>query len=148
MKSTITLLLIIIGLNANTQDISKCTWLVGTWTGPGFGGSFEEVWSEPDENGIMMGMFRYLNPAGEIQFYEFWLLDSSGMRLKHFNADFSGWEEKSDFVTFNMIETTDTKVSMKSLSYELMENGEMEIQLTLKNEGKVKTEVFRLKRKE
>lgn len=147
MRTTITCLLVLIGVTTYAQDTDKRSWLIGTWSGPGFGGTFEEVWSPPDSKGTMMGMFRYIDGEDNVQFYEFWLLDSTGMKLKHFNPDFSGWEEKSDFVDFEMIEVTDKKVALNGLSYELLASGELEIKLRLKNGEAVKNHVFQLKRK-
>lgn len=148
MKTFLTTLLFTIGIALSAQNTSTCTWLTGTWSGPGFGGTFEETWSEPDANGILMGMFRYTDSAGAVQFYEYWLLDSTGMKLKHFNPDFVGWEEKAGFVEFDMISVTDRKVSLNGLSYELLPTGEMEIRLRMKHGSDVKTEVFLLTKRE
>jgi hypothetical protein len=37
-------------------DINNYTWLAGHWTGDGFGGVSDEVWSLP-ANGTMMGVY-------------------------------------------------------------------------------------------
>lgn len=130
-----------------TSQASDFGWLSGQWTGAGFGGTFEEIWSEPDANGNLMGMFRYSDEEGEIQFYEFWILDSSGLKLKHFNPDFSGWEEKADFIDFSMIEASKNKIILKGLTYELINENELEIHLDLKEGEEITTEVFLLKKK-
>ena len=75
------------------QKAPKYDWLAGSWEGGGFfGGRLEEVWSQPDENGVMMGMYRHYNSDGSFNFYEFLILDEEGLHLKHFNADLEGWE--------------------------------------------------------
>ncbi|MFT4833870.1 MAG: hypothetical protein ACI8WP_000627, partial [Flavobacteriaceae bacterium] len=79
-------------LESDSSDVSF-SWLTGTWKGEGFGGILEEVWSSPDENGTIMGMFRHIGDSSSVSFYEFWVLDSLGMKLKHYSPDMVGWEE-------------------------------------------------------
>jgi hypothetical protein len=136
----------LIAISTFSQNSEHFEWLTGTWKGPGFGGTFEEVWSEPDTNGQLMGMFRYFDKDGSVQFLEFWILDETGMKLKHFDPDFKAWEEKEDFIDFRMVETTETKVTLKGLSYERTSKNEMVVSLKMKQGEEVKTEVFNLKR--
>jgi hypothetical protein len=53
----------------------------------------------------MVGHFRLVKD-GKPVFYELLtLLEVEGsveMRLKHFNADMTGWEEKADYLTFKL----------------------------------------------
>lgn len=137
------LLLLHCGFAQKKPDFS---WLQGTWNGPGFGGTFEEVWAAPDANGKTMGMFRFIDEKGAIQFYEFWVLDETGMKLKHFNPDFVGWEEKDGFIDFSMISAEKNKLTLKGLIYELQSDGTMKITLDMKHGDKVETEVFHLKK--
>ncbi len=126
----------------NIEDFS---WLVGTWTGDGFGGQSEETWSTPVDD-TMMGMFRHYKD-GEIVFYEFLLLDETGLKLKHFNPDITSWEEKDDFVSFEMISYTKDKIELKGLVFERKSDTEMEIHLRMrKSDGETFTEVFSMKR--
>ncbi len=149
MKKIVLLItLLLVGFSILAQQKPDFRWLAGTWRGPGFGGSFEEVWSEPDANGKLMGMFRFLDERGNLQFYEFWILDETGLKLKHFNPDFTGWEEKGDFIHFKMVTVEPNKVILKGLIYELLPNGTLKISLDLKNGDEVRTEVFELKRVE
>ncbi|GAB4244333.1 MAG: hypothetical protein Tsb0034_22490 [Ekhidna sp.] len=107
-----------------------------------------EVWSEPSADGTIMGVYRHHSGDGSLNFYEFLVLDTTGLRLKHFNPDMNGWETKEDFVHFEAIEFTDSKIVLKGLVYELKSENEMEIRLDLKNkEGKTWTEVFNMRRK-
>ena len=80
------------------------SWLAGTWAGEGLGGQVDEVWSAP-AGGAMVGHFRLMKD-GKPVFYEILtLLEVDGsleMRLKHFNPDMTGWEEKAGFVTFKL----------------------------------------------
>lgn len=132
------------GQNASQYPYS---WITGTWVGNGFGGISEEVWSEPSSDGVIMGSFRHTSLEGVINFYEFFLLDSTGLKLKHFNPDFSGWEEKEKFVHFKMIEVTENAIVLKGLVYERLSDTEMEIRLDLKEGDKKWTEVFKMQRR-
>ena len=80
------------------------SWMAGAWTGQGLGGQVDEVWSAP-AGGTMVGHFRLVKD-GKPVFYEILtLLEVEGsveMRLKHFNADMTGWEEKADYLTFKL----------------------------------------------
>lgn len=122
-------------------------WLAGHWTGDGFGGVSEELWSPPSENGTMMGVYRHHKGDGSLNFYEFLTLDSTGMKLKHFTPELTGWETKEDFVHFQLVEFTENKIVLKGLVFERMSDTEMEIRLDLKNGDKQWTEVFKMTRK-
>ncbi len=85
--------------------IEDAAWLAGRWVGTGFGGEMEETWAPPI-GGQMVGHFRYWRD-GEPQFYEFMMLDvvegGVRMRVKHFNPDMVGWEEKDGWHTFEPV---------------------------------------------
>lgn len=122
------------------------TWIAGTWIGDGFGGISEEVWSDPASDGTVMGMFRHLSKEGQINFYEFFVLDNTGLKLKHFHPDMKGWETQEDYVFFKLIEFTKNKIILEGLTYELKSENELEIQLVLEENGKTWTEVFTMTR--
>ncbi|MBR08835.1 MAG: hypothetical protein CMP48_14300 [Rickettsiales bacterium] len=147
MKNLCALLFVCISFSSFSQE-HDFGWISGRWVGPGFGGTFEEVWSEPDSNGDLMGMFRYFDSEGKVQFYEFWILNETGLKLRHFNDDFTAWEEKAEFIDFSMIESSKNKITLKGLTYELIAADEVEIHLDMKHGEEVKTEVFRLKKQE
>ena len=126
-------------------DIEDYSWLVGSWTGDGFGGISHETWAEP-VNGTMMGMYRHINAEGELNFYEFLLLDENGLRLKHFNPDLTGWEEKDDMLTFEMVSYSKEKIELKGLTFEKKSDTEMTIALQMRRGGKLHTEVFNMRR--
>ncbi|XWN37792.1 MAG: DUF6265 family protein [Balneola sp.] len=159
MKHSLSLLILFLTLNSfqgletiqeedqiRPFDINDYSWLVGSWKGDGFGGISEEIWSKP-ENGVMMGMYRHLK-EGKLIFYEFLILDETGLRLKHFHPDLKGWEEKDETTFFEMIEYSPTKIEMKGLIFEKKSEDLMEIRLKLKRNGKVETEVFTMLRQE
>ena len=95
-----------------------------------------------------MGTYRHHKGDGSLNFYEFMVMDSTGLRLKHFNPDMTGWETKEDFVHFKAIEFTEDKILLKGLRFERKSDTEMEIRLDLKmKDGSKRTEVFKMKRK-
>lgn len=126
-------------------DIEDYAWIAGHWTGDGFGGTSEELWS-PAQNDVMMGVYRHHDKDGKLVFYEFLTIDSTGMKLKHFNADMTAWETKEEMVHFEMIEALPNKLVMKGLIMEKISNNEMNISLRMNQGGEIVTEVFHMKR--
>lgn len=84
--------------------IEDFEWLVGSWLGEGLGGTVEEIWS-PARAGVMVGTFRLIKDDAVV-FYEILTLSERDgriqMRLKHFDPELVGWEEKADYVTFDL----------------------------------------------
>ena len=128
--------------------VSDLNWMVGYWTGSGLGGECEEVWM-PAVEGHMIGTFRFWD-KGKLIFSEFMNLiqdgESVSMKLKHFNPDLSGWEEKEDWTTFKLIELRKNKVWFDGLTIERL-GDKMIYQLALSENGKETIEEFRFKRK-
>ncbi|MEL7199467.1 MAG: DUF6265 family protein [Pseudomonadota bacterium] len=89
---------------ASLRDLD---WLVGQWQGPGVGGAIaSETWTQPI-GGMMVGTFVQQNDAGAVMFTELMYLrevaGSVELRLKHFNADLTGWEEKDEVETYRLL---------------------------------------------
>jgi hypothetical protein len=123
--------------------VEELNWLVGYWVGPGLGGECEEVWM-PAVDGHMVGTFRFWKD-GELVFSEFMNLvqegESISLKLKHFNPDLSGWEEKEKWTTFRLVEMGETTAYFHGLTLE--RNGEqMTVYLTLNQNGERRTEQF------
>ena len=130
--------------SAHEFNIEDYSWLVGHWKGSGFGGTSEEIWTSPVD-GTMMGMFRQIND-GKIVFYEFLLLNKDGLHLKHFHPDLKGWEEKDEYLTFDMVGGSDREIKLKGLTFEKKSDTEMDIRLRMKRGDVVETEVFEMKK--
>lgn len=85
-----------------SATVADAAWLAGRWTGEALGGRVEESWSPP-EGGTMLGHFR-LDADGRPRFYELLLLveerGSLTMKVKHFDPDFAGWEEREACAEF------------------------------------------------
>jgi len=90
------------------STLDQAAWLAGRWVGTGMGGEVEEVWS-PASGGQMIGHFRYTK-EGKPGFYEIMMLDLTEtgirMRVKHFNPDFTAWEDKAEWVEFEPVSTS------------------------------------------
>jgi hypothetical protein len=93
------------GAQAPPARLEDLAWLQGAWEGPGISGPATEVYSGP-AGGQIVGHFRQLRGDG-IWFYEIMTIVQAGAsleyRLKHFNHDLTGWEEKTQVVTFPLV---------------------------------------------
>ena len=107
------------GTHGPPAQVKDMAWLAGHWVGEALGGAVEEIWSPP-LGGAMMGMFRLVK-GGETAFYELMtILPEDGslvLRLKHFNADLTGWEEKDDTVDFPLVAIVDGTFRFDGLSF-------------------------------
>lgn len=95
------------GYESPPASLADMDWLVGQWRGTGIGGAPAlESWLPPT-GGTMIGTFVQETPEGGIRFTEhLYLMEEEGtlvLRLKHFNADLTGWEEKDDMLTFRLV---------------------------------------------
>lgn len=153
IKNTIFFVFIVLNFESQSQNIESpkiidFKWLSGNWVGDGFGGISQEVWTEPSVNS-MVGVYKHYKD-GKPTFYEFMNISENdgkiSLRLKHFNPDMSGWEEKTDFVEFPFVSATQNKIEFKGLIYELIDNDTMIIHLKLNRGGEVSTEVFNFKK--
>lgn len=93
--------------------------LVGSWTGTAFGQRFEAVWNPPSA-GSMVGLFKLFGDDG-VAFYELLLLSveegTLSLKVKHFSADFSAWEEKSDYGNFRLVRKEPDALHFGGLSF-------------------------------
>ena len=132
---------------ATLEDVS---WMVGSWAGDAFGGTFEEVWNPPSF-GTMVGMFKLMGHEG-VSFYELMLLaeeqGSLVLKVKHFNPDFTAWEEKEDYVTFRLVSVAPDAVHFSGLSFYQVSADEIHAYLALHNDEKVWEEKLVYRRSE
>lgn len=128
--------------------VEDLSWMVGYWAGPGLGGDCEEVWM-PAVDGHMIGTFRMWE-NGKLIFSEFMNLvqdgESVSMKLKHFGPDLEGWEEKTEWTTFKLIEMTENKAWFHGLTIERKDD-QLHFSLALTENGVRRIEEFKYTRK-
>lgn len=130
--------------------IQAMAWFAGHWTGDGLGGLSEEIWSPPD-HGTMMGMFRFIQ-QGKPVFYELLtLVEEQGslmLRLKHFNGDLTGWEEKDKTVDFPLVAVKDGTVYFEGMTFKPEGADAVTVYVAMHNkkDGSVSEEAFHYKR--
>lgn len=131
------------GQNPGKGTVAEFDWLVGYWTGTGLGGDCEEVWM-PEVDGHMIGTFRFWE-NGALVFSEFMNLVQDGesvtMKLKHFGADFLGWEEKEEWTTFELIELGKNKAFLNGMTIE-RKGDQLIFQVSISEGGEPKIETF------
>lgn len=99
--------------------------LQGTWQGKGFGGIVDEIWTGPG-GGQMHGLFRVIGDEG-IALSEHMVIDTADgrptLRVKHFSANFEGWEEPNQSVDFPLIKATDDALYFNGLTIKKTDDG-------------------------
>ncbi len=124
--------------------VEELDWLAGFWSGSGLGGECEEVWL-PAKDGHMIGTFRFWN-NGKLAFSEFMNFvqegESISLKLKHFNPDLTGWEEKEKWTTFKLVELGPNTAWFNGLTYE-RKGDELIVHLALTEKGERTIEEFR-----
>ena len=130
--------------------IDAASFLVGNWVGEGFDNTFEEHWNPPS-GGSMIGFFKLMNGA-EVAFYELLLLveeeGSLSLKVKHFNADFTAWETKEDYVRFRYIMSDDDAIHFSGISFYRIDDDTLHGYLVMRSGDEVREEklVYRRRR--
>lgn len=137
------------GASGPSAALSDLSWLAGHWHGEGLGGKCDEVWL-PASGGSMIGTFRLVKD-GQLVFSEFLtIVEDSGslvMKVKHFDPDGTGWEDKDEFVAFPLVELGDEEAYFNGLTLRRLDGDRLEIFLALKQkDGSVREEAFHLRR--
>jgi hypothetical protein len=118
------------------------SWLVGNWSGEAFGNTFEEGWN-PASAGSMIGFFKLMD-GDEVAFYELLLLveeeGSLSLKVKHFNADFTAWEDKADYVTFRYVKSDDDAIHFSGVSFYRIDVDTMHAYLVLRSGEEISEE--------
>lgn len=123
--------------------LEQVSWIQGHWKGEAFGGKTEEIWSAPDGESMMF-VFRLI-ADGKIVFYEIGGIRQVGqtllMQLKHFNGDFTGWEEKDQTVDFKLVKVEPDKVYFDQLTFERINDNEMNVYVVIGHDDGKQEEV-------
>jgi hypothetical protein len=128
--------------------VADLAWLAGHWIGEGLGGTTEEVWAPPLGNS-MMGMYRLVK-NGKVVFSELLFLvekhDSVVLRLKHFDADFKGWEAKDVALSFPLVKLGPKEAYFDGITFRKRADGSLRAFVAIrKKDGTIKEEEFRYK---
>jgi len=122
--------------------LADAALLVGSWEGTAFGGRFEEVWNPPSA-GSMVGMFKFFD-GDEVAFYEILLMTvvegTLSLKVKHFSADFTAWEEKDDFVEFRLVKIEDDALHFGGISFYKRGDDAMDGYIVMKNAEGIREE--------
>ena len=136
--------------NQPAATLDEVAWLAGNWTGEAFGEKFEEVWNAPS-GGSMVGVFK-LFTGDAAAMYELFIVveeqDSLVIKLKHFGADFKGWEGQDEFVSFPLVKIEDNAAHFAGLSYHRISDDELLAYLALKSQGKLREEKINYRRRD
>jgi hypothetical protein len=94
--------------------LEDAAWLAGSWSGTAFGKSFEQV-----------------------SFYEILLItvedDTLSLKVKHFSADFTAWEDKPDFVNFRLVKLEENALHFAGLSFYRRDDDHIDGYIVMKN---------------
>lgn len=129
-------------------DEHPFAWLAGTWVGEGLGGQIEETWSAP-RGGVMVGMFQHL-VADRPNFYELFTIGVERgewvMRLRHFDPDLSGWEEKDACLLWDCTLREPGRAGFGPVLYEREGDDQLRVSVELDRGEGGSTEEFVLRR--
>lgn len=128
------------GEAAPAATLEDVAWFVGSWNGECFEQKCEEVWNPPSA-GTMVGMYKLYGDDG-VQFYELMLLTVEDgrlqMKVKHFSAEFSAWEDKDDFVSFPLVAIEPDAVHFRGLSFYRNGADAIDIWIALRRDGELR----------
>lgn len=132
-----------------TATIADAGWLTGHWVGEGFGGRLEEIWLPPVQS-QMIGLFR-MERAGRPIVYEMLLIEEheGGLRyrVKHFNPDFTGWEERDRYHEFPWVGMATETLAFGGLTLRKTAEDEAVHILTVRGgDGTAREEILRYRR--
>jgi Domain of unknown function (DUF6265) len=129
--------------------IGDMAWLAGRWVGDALGGVSEEIWSEP-RAGAMMGMYRLVRDGKPIFYELLTIVEENGslrLRLKHFNPDLTGWEEKLKTIDFPLVAKADGALHFDGMSFHPEGSDALTVYLAInQKDGSVREETFTYKR--
>jgi len=134
---------------AVAPTLEKFNWLVGHWRGKGLGGDCEETWL-PESGGCMLGTFKFINDD-KVNFLEIMTItiDTVGpvLRVKHFNSDMTGWEDKTEMVTFRYDSTSANQIFFGGVRFLKPSKDSLLISVSFKTkDGGTKEELIRCRR--
>jgi len=124
--------------SASLEDMG---WLHGFWKGEGLGGQVDASWSG-SVAGTMVGTFRLVK-NDQIEFSEFLEISQKDgslvLKVKHFDRELNGWEEKDKFAEFALVRLDDKTANFDGLTYTIDEEGDLRAYVAMKQkDGTIK----------
>jgi len=124
------------GEESPAATLEDARFLVGSWSGTAFGEKMEESWSAPT-GGSMVGTFKLFD-GDEPAMYELMLLTaeegSLNLKVKHFNADFTAWEEKPDYVNFKLVKFSRGELHFRGISFYKRDDDHIDAYIVMSSE--------------
>jgi hypothetical protein len=131
------------GASPPPAKIDALAWMAGDWIGTGFGGEVEEVYSAPS-NGVMLAHFR-MSKGDKPKIYEFETVSEKDgslvYRVKHFDPDLKGWEEKDKYVEFPLVAIEGNRTYFDGLTIERGADGSLVNYLEIEHNDGTREEV-------
>lgn len=134
--------------NADARDYiavpaESFNFLSGAWVGEGLGGVAEYSIS-PVSAGTISLVFKHSLDNAPV-FYEFIVIGEfdgrTALRLKHFNPDMSGWEERDKWMEFPLLELVPDKAAyFDGLTYRIDDDGSLNAFVIARNRDGVERE--------
>ena len=125
------------GHTSPKAHLSDLSWIAGHWKGVAFGGIIEEIWSPPLGDSMMF-VFK-LVVDNKVAFYEIGHIRQEGesliLRLKHFNGDLSGWEEKDKTVDFKLVKLEGNRAYFDDFTIERINDSEINMYVVIDQEN-------------
>ena len=85
----------------------------------------------------MVGLFKLYDDNG-VAFYEILLMTveegTLSLKVKHFNADFTAWEEKGDFVDFRLVKKEPDALHFSGISFYRRGDDRIDGYIVMRNE--------------
>ena len=130
--------------------LADARFLVGSWAGTAFGEKMEESWSAPT-GGSMVGTFKLFD-GDEPAMYELMLLTvedgTLSLKVKHFNADFTAWEDKPDYVNFKLVKLSANELHFGGISFYKRDDDHLDGYIVMRNKDGVTEQHLAYKRQE
>ena len=130
--------------------LADARFLVGSWAGTAFGEKMEESWSAPT-GGSMVGTFKLFD-GDEPAMYELMLLTvedgTLSLKVKHFNADFTAWEDKPDYVNFKLVKLSANELHFGGISFYKRDDNHLDGYIVMRNKDGVTEQHLAYKRQE
>jgi hypothetical protein len=131
------------GQRSPQAKIEEVAWITGHWSGKALGGTAEEIWSRVAAH-AMMGMYRLIKDKS-IAFYELLTITEENgtlvLRLKHFNADLTGWEEKGEVVTFPLVKLAPNEAYFDGMTFRRLDKDKLQIFVRIRGEDGSQSEI-------